>query len=108
MPVDTACGAGQAAHEVADGGRGDPFATLRGPEALGFQTVGDPAGADALACEIADPLGQFQVVAELIQPLDRADDLSRRSGPASRCVTRRHNASAIAMNRKMGFVDAVD
>jgi transposase len=82
VPVDAAGGAVQAVHEVTDGGRRYASAAFRGPEALGFEAVRDSGGFDALACEFADPIGQLRVVAELLQPLDRADDLSRGGGSA--------------------------
>jgi hypothetical protein len=81
-PVDTAGGAVQAAHEVTDGGRRDASAAFRGSKAIGFEAVRDSGGSAALACEFADPIGQLRVVAELLQPLNRADDLSRGGGSA--------------------------
>jgi hypothetical protein len=52
--------------QLVDGADPDALASLGGTEALGVQPAGDGLGAVALLGQLADPLAQLRVAAELV------------------------------------------
>src|SRR4030095_6472498 len=59
----------------------DAFASLGRAEAFGVEPVGDGLGAVALLGQLADPLAQLGVGAELVQAGDGADGLATGGAP---------------------------
>ena len=68
--------------QLGDGADPDALASLGRAEALGVQALGDGLGAVALLGQLADPLDQLRVGAELVQAGDGADSLATGGVPA--------------------------
>jgi hypothetical protein len=75
-------GIAELVQQLGDGADPDALASLGRAEALGVQPVGDGLGAVALLGQLADPLAQLGVGAELVQAGDRADGLGVGGVPA--------------------------
>jgi hypothetical protein len=75
-------GAAELVQQLGDGADPDAVASLGGPEALGVQPSCDGLGAVALLGQLADPLEQLRVGAELGQAGDGADGLTTGGVPA--------------------------
>ena len=69
-------GTAELVEELGDGADADTLASLGWAEAFGVQALCDGLGAVALLGQLADPLEQLRVGAELLQPGDGADDLA--------------------------------
>src|SRR6266536_206647 len=76
-------GTAELVQQLGDGADPDALVALGGAEALGVQPVGDGLGAVALLGQLADPLGQLRVEAELLEAGDGADGLAAGGLPAS-------------------------
>ena len=76
-------GIAELVQQLGDGADPDALAALGRAEALGVQPLCDGPGAVALLGQLADPLEQLWVGAELVQAGDRADRLAAGGVPAS-------------------------
>src|SRR5829696_8191619 len=75
-------GTAELVEELGDGADPDALVSLGRAEALGVQPVGDGLGAVALLGQLADPLDQLRVGAELVEAGDGADGLATGGVPA--------------------------